>query len=199
MDKPFIIMLDLDGPVCTHRANNGLGDFFDPVAGGMLAKLCAQTGARIVIISARRRDGNLLDKLAQIGILPWLYNHPDHWRTGHDPDGIRGNEVDAWHADCPGHSYAIVDDERGGYAPHHIKRLVHTDLHAGLSLRDLWRLKRLMGMDGLTQKDIDDVGAQKPRITLAQMARDALAAMDQGDDDGARRLLDLIADHPLAQ
>ena len=198
MDKPFIIMLDLDGPVCTHRANNGLRDPFDPVAAGMLVRLCRDTGARIVIVSARRRDDDLPAALARLGLADHLFDDPDHWRTGHDRDGIRGNEVDAWHAANPGHAYALVDDERGGYAPHHIARLVHTDMHTGLSLRDLYRLKRLMGHD-MTDRRIDAAGAQAPRITLAQHARDALDALDQGDDDRARALLALIADHPLSQ
>jgi hypothetical protein len=198
VDKPFIIMLDLDGPVCTHRARNGTGDDFDPVAGGMIAKVCRDTGARIVIVSARRRDDDLPDALSRLGLSDHLFDHPDHWRTGHDPRGIRGNEVDAWHDANPGHRYALVDDERGGYAPHHIARLVHTDMHAGLSLKDVYRLKRLMGH---TVKDstIDDADAQAPRITLAQHARDALDALDQGDDDRARALLAIIADHPLSQ
>lgn len=198
MAKPFIIMLDLDGPVCTTRSNNGIGSFFDPVAGGMLARLCQRSGAKIVIVSARRRDADLVQKLDGIGLKDHLFDHPDHWRTGHDPQAVRGNEVDAWHAANPGHDYAIVDDAIGGYSPHHIQRLVHTDMHAGLSIQDLARLQRLMG-DPITDADIDDAAAQPPRITLARMAQDALRALDQGDDDSARLILDLIAGHPLAQ
>lgn len=198
MAKPFIIFLDLDGPVCTHRANMGIGSFFDPVAGGLIDSLCRQTGARIVIVSARRRDEGLRDALGAIGIAQHLFDHPDHWRTGHDRQAIRGNEIDAWLDANPGHDWAIIDDERGGYAPHHIRRLIHTDMHAGLSVRDMFRLRRLMGMD-VSDRDISHSGAQHPRITIAQHARDALKALDEGDDNGLRRLLDIIADHPLAQ
>lgn len=198
MDKPFVIMLDLDGPVCTHRANAGTGDFFDPVAAGMIARLCDDTGARIVIVSARRRDEGLRDRLDQLGLGRHLFDHPDHWRTGHDPMAIRGNEVDAWHAANPGHRYAIVDDERGGYAPHHIRVLIHTDMWAGLQMKDLYRLKRLMGLP-VSNRTLDQLDAQMPRITLAQHARDAAEALDQGDDDRVRALLAIIADHPLAQ
>lgn len=202
MGKPFIIFLDLDGPVCTHRANYGTRDFFDPVAGGMIARLCQDTGAKVIICSARRRDDGLRDRLDALGIGDHLFTDPDDpdaWRTGHDRMGIRGNELDAWLAARPGHQWATVDDERGGYAPHHIRRLVHTDMHAGMSMRDLYRLKRLMGDPDVDDRLIDDAGAQKPRINIAQHARDALDALDQGDDDRARALLSIIADHPLAQ
>ncbi len=198
MRTPFIIMLDLDGPVCTGRAKNGIGDYFDPVAAGLIANLCRDSGAKIVIISARRRDDGLIAKLTSLGIGDHLFPDDVHWRTGHDPQGIRGNEVDSWHKDNPGHAYAIVDDERGGYAPHHIQRLVHTDMHAGLSVKDVLKIKRLMGVD-VSDRDIDHSGSQTPRISIAQLARDAAAAMDQGDTDSAARLLDIISDHPLAQ
>lgn len=201
MAKPFIIFLDLDGPACTHRANYGLRDFFDPVAIGMVARLCKETGAKVVICSARRRDDDLPAKLTALGLGDHLYrdpNDPDAWRTGHDRMAVRGNELDAWLDAHPGHDWATVDDERGGYAPHHIRRLIHTDMHAGLSMRDLYRLKRLMGQD-IRDRDVDDAGAQYPRITIAQHARDALDALDQGDDQRTRDLLAIIADHPLAQ
>lgn len=195
MTHPFIVMIDLDGPFCTSRAKDGLGSPFDPVAGGMLAKLCAQTGARIVIISDRRRDDGLKADLDRIGLADHLFDHPDHWRTGHDPQGIRGNEVDAWHDANPGHDYALIDDVQAGYAPHHLMRLVHTDAHAGLSMADLGRLRRLMGVGG---PDAAANAPTTPRNTLARTALDAIAAIDQGDDDRARALLAIIAGHPLA-
>lgn len=195
MTKPFIMMIDLDGPFCTSRARDGLGSPFDPVAGGMLARLCATTGARIVIVSDRRRDDGLRDDLARIGLADHLFDHPDHWRTGHDPQGIRGNEVDAWHDANPGHDYALIDDVQAGYAARHLTRLVHTDAHAGLSMADMGRLRRLMGLGA---QDAADAPAT-PRNTLARTALDAIAAIDQGDDDRARALLAIIAGHPLAQ
>lgn len=195
MTKPFIVMIDLDGPFCTSRARDGLGSPFDPVAGGMLARLCAATGARIVIVSGRRRDDGLRDDLARIGLADHLFDHPDHWRTGHDPQGIRGNEVDAWHDANPGHDYALIDDVQAGYATRHLTRLVHTDAHAGLSMADMGRLRRLMGLGA---QDAADAPAT-PRNTLARTALDAIAAIDQGDDDRAQALLAIIAGHPLAQ
>lgn len=197
MAKPFVIMLDLDGPICTTRAVMATGDYFDPIAGRLLSKLCDQSGARIVIISARRNDDNLIDALGRIDLARHLFDDPVHWRTGHDSMAIRGNEVDAWHAANPGHRYAIVDDERGGYAAHHIARLVHTGMHTGLQVRDLMLLKRYMGMDAA--KDLDHFDAQYPRITLANTAAQALAALDQGDDQAVRDLLAIIQGHPLAQ
>lgn len=197
MSKPFIIMLDLDGPLCNHRSLDGVGDCYDPVSVGMLIKLCATTGAQIVIISARRRNADLPDKLKSLGLGDYLFPDTIHWRTGFDKDGIRGNEIDAWHAANPGYDYAIIDDERSGLKPHHIQRLVHVDMHAGLSLGDILKVKRLMGQD-VSDQDIDSLTTQSPRISIAQMAKDALKAIDQGDDDGARIILDMIASHPLA-
>jgi len=198
MAKPFVIFLDLDGPVCNHRSNYATGDQFDPISAGMIARLCRDTGAKLVISSARRRDDGLVDKLASLGLAVHLFDHPDDWRTGHDRMAIRGNEIDAWHAAHPGHAYAILDDERGGIHPHQLPYLVHTDMHAGTSMRDIYRLQRLMGQD-VSDRDIDGAGAQYPRITIAQIARDATKALDQGDDDLARDLLARISDHPLAQ
>lgn len=197
MRPPFIVMLDLDGPVCTGRAHHGTGDWFDPVAGGMLARFCRDAGARIVIISARRRDDGLRGALHRIGLAVHLFEDPDHWRTGHDPQGIRGNEVDAWHGANPGHAYAIVDDERGGYAPRHLARLVHTGLHAGLQMRDVMLLRRYAGI--ADDRDVDQADLQHPRLTLAATAELAAAALDQGDDQATRDLLAVIAAHPLAQ
>lgn len=196
--NPFVIMADIDGPLATARAGYATGDRFDPVACAMLARVCIASGAKLVITSARRRNDNLPAELARHGLMPHLFSHPDHWRTGFRADGVRGDEIDDWHAVNPGHDYAILDDERGGLHPHHLPRLVHVDMHAGMSIADMLRLQRLMGHQ-VTDKDIGDDRAQTPRITLAQMARDAIQAIDQGDDNSARMLLDRIANHPLAQ
>lgn len=193
----FVIFTDIDGPLATGRANYATGDQYDPIACGLLARLCRDTGAQLVISSARRRNDNLVADLIRVGLAPYLFPDPDHWRTGWR-DGVRGDEIDDWLAANPGHAYAILDDEKGGIHPHQLPRLAHTDMYTGLSVGDIFKLKRLMGHD-VRDKDIDDDSAQTPRITIAQMAKDALRALDQGDDDGAQALLALIADHPLAQ
>ena len=202
MDTPFIVVLDLDGPVCTTRSLAGTGDIFDPVAAGMISRFCDDNGARIVICSARRHNDRLPDDLDRCGLKRHLFCDPavsDDWRTCHLPDGDRGDEVDTWFADHPDHTrYAIVDDQQGGYGPHQMRRLVNTDMHTGFSVLDLTKLQRIAGHD-VTGKDVDDAHAQTPRYTIARLARDAVDALDQGDDDAARRLLALIADHPLAQ
>lgn len=197
MTKPFVTFMDIDGPLATHRSNYGTGDFFDPVSAGMLARVCRDTGMKLVICSARRHDDGLRDKLASLDLSQHLFPHPNHWRTGHDPMAIRGNEIDAWLAANPGHEWAILDDERGGYAPRHIRRLVHTDMHAGLQMRDVALLRAHAGQT--TMADPSRMDRQTPRITLGVHARDALAALDQGDDDAVRTLLAIIADHPLAR
>jgi hypothetical protein len=201
-DEAFIWFVDFDGVNCTTRANMALGRFDDPVAFGLLGRILRDTGALMVVSSTRRgradmgEPNNCLDMLGRYGLTGRL--HPD-WRTGNLDS--RSREVEDWLDRNGRRPYGIIDDERCDFTPAQIQRLIHTDMDFGLGARDVGRARRLAAAPPGTAPvpDHDDGPYQTPRLTVANQAMAALAALDQGDEEGARRLLSIIATHPLAQ
>lgn len=202
-DDAFIWFVDFDGVNCTTRANMALGRHDDPVAFGLLGRILRDTKALMVVSSTRRgradmgEANNCLDMLARYDLTSRL--HPD-WRTGNLAS--RSREIEDWLERNGRRPYGILDDERCDFTPQQLLRLIHTDMDFGLGSRDVGRARRLAGT--MTRVDLahagqDDASYQSPRLTIGNQARAAIAALDEGDEQSLRRLLDIIAEHPLAQ
>lgn len=202
MTRP-VIFLDFDGVVATTRARMATRDIVDPVAMGILRLIVADTDASIVVTSTWRSSADRCrDAFDRHGLSDALWtpissnpDDPDDWRV--DPDnGSRAATIDRWLASHPSVSnWIIVDDERCDYDRAKLNRLVHVDMAFGLGHRDHSRAVRLLnGVD-----HGGDAPYQTPRITIANQAAAAAAALDQGDVQTALDLLAIIAQHPLAQ
>ena len=72
-------------------------------------------------------------------------------------------------------------------------RLVHVNALYGIGIDEYRRAMKLLGADS------GDGPSVTPRYTIANLASDAIDAIDQGDDDAARAILDTIRNMPLAQ
>ncbi|MFZ3482045.1 HAD domain-containing protein [Sphingomonas sp. 3-13AW] len=202
-DSAFVWFVDFDGVICTTRANMALGRFDDPVAFGLLGRILRDTDALMVVSSTRRgradmgTPNNCLDMLARYDLTSRL--HPD-WRTG--DLSSRSREIADWLSRNGHRPYGILDDERCDFTAEQLHRLIHTDMEFGLNPRDVGRARRLAGTGthiDLAHADRDDAPFQAPRLTISNQAHAALSALDEGDDESARRLLSIIAGHPLAQ
>ena len=198
----FVWFLDCDGVVCTSRAHMVTRSFDDPIAFGLLKRIVDRTDSVIVVSSTRRGNAdmgmpnNVHDMLRRYGLIDRL--HPD-WRTGNM--NSRSAEIADWLDRNGMRPYGILDDERNDFTPDQLQRLIHTDMNFGISPQDTGRAIRLAAtpLGSAPARDSDDDAYQTPRITIGSLARTALAAMEQGDDAAVRHLLDIIADHPLAQ
>lgn len=221
---PPVLFLDIDEVVCFGRVALAMpgGDRIDPVSAAMIVQICLKTGARIVVTSTWRcspvRCKTMFDAH---GITPHLWSpivlpdddasdradlrdhafHDDHrdaWRV-QAQNASRSAAIDAWlalHPDVT--TWAIVDDSFQDFDQHKLGRLVHTDMMFGVGIREYGRAIRLLsGIAPQTDDGMDDY--QTPRHTVSNLATRALTAMDQGDDDLARRLMAIVRDHPLAQ
>lgn len=199
----FIWFVDFDGVNCTTRANMALGSHDDPVAFGLLGCILRETRAQMVVSSTRRGRGNMgrpdscLAMIDRHGLTDLL--HPD-WRTG--DLASRSREIEDWLDRNGRRPYGIIDDERCDFTPEQIQRMIHTDTEYGLGSRDVGRARRLAGV--ATEIDVlhqaqDEKPWRYPRLTIGNQARAALAALDQGDEESVRRILDIISTHPLAQ
>lgn len=128
---PNVIFLDMDGVLCTPRAclatgNTGGGySYLDPIACALVALLCKNHHARLVISSAWRQSYNERELMEAIlnaaypnlGSLIW----PSHqwWRTpsaavGEDwrETSDRGREIRSWIAqhETEFNNFCILDD-----------------------------------------------------------------------------------------
>lgn len=224
MKHPPVIFLDIDEVIAFTRVATAMpgGDKIDPVSAAMVVRICERTGARIVVSSVWRSSPVLCKRVFDAhGITPHLWSpivvpdddprsdgdlrdHADHdhdrdaWRT-EGQNASRSDAIDAWLALRPGvRDWIIIDDSFQDFDQKKLGRLVQTDMMFGIGLREYSRAVRLLtGVSPLGRDENEDY--QTPRHTIANLARKAMAALDEGDDDGARRLLAIIADEPLAQ
>jgi len=223
--QPPVLFLDIDEVIAFTRVAVAMpgGDKIDPVSAAMIVRICERTGARIVVSSVWRSSPVVCKRVFDAhGITPHLWSpivlpdddphedgdlrdHEDRddvrdaWRT-EGQNASRSDAIDAWLAQHPDVSvWAIIDDSFQDFDQRKLGRLVHTDMMFGIGLREYSRAVRLLGdPDPLLKRD-EDVVHQHPRHTIANLARKAIAALDEGDDDGARRLLAIISEEPLAQ
>ena len=145
-----IIFLDCDGVLNNHNSISVVGDNFLPyVVESNLVKIlrifCEQRNALIVLSSSWRITITKDELISIIG--DWLRFHlilGDGWRTGRDPRGFRGNEVDQWFIDYPqdkGYKYIIFDDD-SDFHPH--QPLVKVDGSVGLISIDIQKARKFL-------------------------------------------------------
>lgn len=218
-----VLFLDIDEVIQFTRVKVAMsgGDGIDPVSAAMVVRICERTGARVVVTSTWRCSPARCKAMFDAhGLTPHLWSpivlpdavdpdglddHPD----GHDPDrdawrveaqnASRSAAIDRWLADHPQvTTWAILDDSRQDFDAAKLGRLVHTDMMFGIGLREYSRAVRLLSGAPAFRLD-EDAPYQNPRHTISNLAAQALAAIEQGDDDLARALLATIRDEPLAQ
>lgn len=208
-DTPPVVFVDIDDCIATSRAHYATGDWIDATAAGLLRRLCRDTGARIVIISTWRSDADrcraafdrhdLTDHLwspVTVGSKRFVAGDTsDDWCVDWD-NGDRSGTIVRWLANHPQVGrWIILDDSHSNLTPAQKKRWVQPDMQFGMSLNDLARARRLFGLVGHTVPD----DQQTPRHTIANRARAALNALDQGDPYAAAALLQSIIGDPLSQ
>ncbi len=142
-----VIFLDIDGVLNSTRSAVGLGNYphsldakglalFDPVAVGIVKRLCSETGAKVVISSTWRRQF-LHGQIGEALGLPTIGSTPVH----HDQP--RGVEINAWLSahDCD--RYVILDDD-GDMLLEQRPNFVHVDNWIGLSYADYTNAKKIL-------------------------------------------------------
>lgn len=155
-----VLFLDIDGVLNSKRTSVAFDGYphsfstsdmrrFDMVAVALIRRLCAVTGASVVLSSDWRYDhtahavANALD-LPVMGATPKL-------------PGPRGLEINAWLAEHPEvEQYAIVDDIAAMLESQQM-RFVQTDDEVGLSLRDYSTLLQILGGETLTARPVSSL------------------------------------------
>lgn len=197
-----ILFLDFDGVICTTAAYVAFRQHDDPVACGLIKKLCDEHNCRIVVTSTWRNGDKALPLLAAHHLLDYLH---DDWKVESQNES-RSRAIINWLNEHPEHTeYIIIDDERCDYTVEQKKWFVHIDMYEGFGLRDFQLTEHYLEqfdfngkLDAFMDRKPYVRLEQKPRITLQNMANDAISAINEGDLDRAKDLLDLIANHPLA-
>lgn len=133
-----VIFLDVDGVLNSIGSVIALGspnDYFDPVSVGLIARLCRETGAKIVVSSTwriGRTVEQIRDELARAGA-PQLREYIVD-RTK-DFQAIRGKQIARWIEDNGFEgSYVIVDDD-SDMLPEQKPYFVQTDYADGFRTR----------------------------------------------------------------
>lgn len=142
--KNCVIFLDIDGVLCTWRSHiayggdGGLMQHLDPVAVRLVAQLCRETNAQLVLSSTWRHHH---DQLSMTGILqnagfdtiPWhqIWKTPTAQKKLSLPS-CRGDEIDAWLENAKPEVYVILDDF-DNFHEHHKASLVLTPENNGLT------------------------------------------------------------------
>lgn len=164
-----VIFLDVDGVLCTHDScrvadtidtlapRAALGPHvFDPVRVALLNKLCAETGAHIVVSSSWRDDDALRETLRCVGVTADFH---DDWRTPklgaitrsrpRSAAGQRNAEIALWLTAHPEADNFVVLDDMTLPAPLGDRQVV-TSYYSGLSALDVEYAKHLLGFDDQT-------------------------------------------------
>lgn len=224
-DGPKVIFLDIDEVLLFTRVRLAMpgGDDIDPVSAALLVRICVTTGARIVVSSTWRCSPVRCKRMFDAhGITPHLWSpivlpaddpddvddlrdHASHdddrdaWRT-QGQNASRKDAIDAWLDLHPQvRTWIILDDSKQDFDQRQLDRLIHTDVMFGISMGDYARSIRLLTGRVVLGTTGFQTDYQPPRHTISKLASDALAAIDQGDDDAVQRLLAIIRDHPLSQ
>lgn len=200
MGQPLILFLDIDEVLWFTRVNMALpgSDGIDPVSAGMLRRICEQTGAKIVVTSTWRcspeRCQAMFDKYRLTSHL-WspIGNPADDWRV-EAQNASRTAAILNWLKDHPEISmWTIFDDSRQDFDEQMLGHLVHVNALYGIGIHEYRRAMKLYGID-------DGKGPSvAPRYTIANLASDAVTALEQGDEASARSILETIRNMPLAQ
>lgn len=166
-----IIFLDIDGVLNTTRAHLAFGSSkWDPTGVAILARVCKETGAKLVISSVWRGSmekwmhaHQLLDAVGLgrhglcAGHLGMDWNHPnydsDYHRTPPGHDNPRGEKIQEWLDEWKPEKYAILDDDSDMLSSQ-AKNFVKVNGHDGIGYGAYDRLIKILG------KIEDDENAQ---------------------------------------
>lgn len=161
---PNVIFLDMDGVVCTHRACVAMGNtgggmtYLDPIALGLVKRLCEECNAYLVISSSWRTQYDLLGFQTILGAAcpnldRYIWPHQDHWRTVSyvfsDIDSryvsARGMEIAKWLEDNLGKwENCVVLDDMADMRPIQ-PALVKTSLYNGITFENYLEAKKKLG------------------------------------------------------
>ncbi len=129
-----VIFLDVDGVLNSMESVllYGHTNRLDPVRVGMVARLCKETDAKIVVSSSWRNptvDGTkeLLAASGAESLVPLIIG-----QTPRIP-GKRGPEIAAWLTEHKPDAYVILDDD-SDMLPEQMPRFVHTSMARGFCL-----------------------------------------------------------------
>lgn len=119
-----IIFLDIDGVLCTPRSHlaysvnkNSEWKKWDPTSAALIARVCQETGAKLVISSTWRlphHRSELFESLVEYGLTKYVFGDLSDDKSGWlTPDCIlesRGYEIRQWVERFKPSTYLIVDD-----------------------------------------------------------------------------------------
>lgn len=146
----FVIFLDIDGVLCTHRQAYAMGDHgllgcLDPVGLSFLNRMCA-TYPMLIIISSSWRIGKDYNHFSRIFKATGHFNLADslHYDDYATPSmtGVRGLEIEDWlkRNNEIVSDYLILDDDRD-MLEYQMDRLINTPSDNGLLLEHYIRIK----------------------------------------------------------
>lgn len=139
-----VVFLDFDGVISTPRSMIATGDWIDPIATALLAKLQHEFGFSLVISSTwRGMEQRCRDALTPSGLVNALH---DDWRTNDDPESFRPREVDDWLSRNGEPEYLIVDDDSFGWTGEQLMRWIHTDAEDGFLFCHYQDMRERLGL-----------------------------------------------------
>jgi len=158
-----IIFLDIDGVLNSLRSVIALGNcskHFDPVAVGLIDKLCEDADANVVI-SSSWRYGDTESLITELYDICARYKEPHFLDRviGETPQlskGVRGDEINQWlimHGDDEEaiiETYVIIDDDNDmllAQQPH----FVQTSFNEGFILEHFWSALRILAPEKLSK------------------------------------------------
>jgi hypothetical protein len=144
---PDILFLDVDGVLNGHLHDKSELAAFELWTKGLntiypdcldnLKMLLTGSKIKVVVSSTWRKRFNTAQQFADSVGIDVSYLH-EHWRTGNDPRGHRGNEIDEWLRGHPKCRYVVLDDESTDISAWH--PLVKTSPYSGLQMYDVDRI-----------------------------------------------------------
>lgn len=187
-----VIFLDIDGVVCTRRVHvaykdSGTWHRPDPVAVRLLNRLCADTGAVVVISSSWRNTDSRGDIEAMLRRGGFSGRFHDDWATPSLVGGFRGDELAAWLAAHPETGAWVALDDGRDFHPG--QNLVLTHGENGFMYEHYKAARAFLGSDD----PWDAVVAGQLRAAddrLAATVREMAAAVRNGHLMEAARLAD---------
>jgi hypothetical protein len=129
-----VLFLDIDGVLNSLGSVLALGDpshHLDPVSIGLLARVCKETDAQIVVSSSwriGRTVAQLQNELDKLGA--WALADRFIDRTGNGHNGHRGKQIREWLQTNGERPYVIVDDD-SDMLPEQRPYFVHTSYEDG--------------------------------------------------------------------
>lgn len=123
-----IIFLDIDGVLCTYRTGVHQYDIYET---NWLNWFCKVADIKIVISSSWRK----ITPKAWFDLV-FGKNLHDDWKTGDDPDGWRGNEIQEWLDSHEVEDYLIIDDDTKDILESQRNNFLNTDFWQGFTFQN---------------------------------------------------------------